>query len=96
MKNLLLPLVVVLTGCNTPKFENLSAPSKTVVARGLTFKVIYTGDQAEAFRLTALRPSRFREVPPAALEAMERASGCAVNPASLSGDPAKYVADLAC
>ena len=95
MKKLLVPMVI-LAGCNAPTFKNLSAPSKTIVAQGMTFKVIYTSDQAEAYRITNLMPPEFGRIQPAAVEAMEKASGCRVNQSSFQGDPAKLVADLVC
>lgn len=92
-----LPLFLIfLTACTAPTFRNLNAPSRDVTAQGLDFRVYYTLAEAEAYRLTPMLKPRYSIVQPAAIEAMEQASGCKVDRSRLQGDPAKFVADLIC
>jgi len=96
MKALVPLLLVLLAACNMPTYANLGAPSKTLTAQGLKFKIIYTATEAEAYRLTPMLKPRYDLVRAAGIEAIETATTCRVNPSRVTGDPAKLTAELIC
>lgn len=88
--------LLLVMGCSTGGVDVWGGQSSVVDAGGYRFKVIYTSDRAEAYRLTTKFRPKARVVFAAARSAMEQASGCKVVQSSMSGDVALVEADLLC
>lgn len=88
--------LIILAGCSTGGVDVWGGKSQIAEAGGYRFKVIYTQDRAEAYRLTTRLRPRARDVFAAASSAIEQASGCPVIASTLSGDVALVEADLLC
>lgn len=89
-------VLMCLSGCSAGGVDVWGGTSEVVEAGGYRFKVIYTSDRAEAYRLTTRLRPKSRQVFAAARVAMEQASGCRVVQSTISGDVALIEADLLC
>ena len=89
-----LPLLVLLTACNTagPHFRGL--PATTVTVQGSTFDVRVRGELAEAIRTNREYAPRFGPIRDRAGMAMAMVSGCTVK--EVRGDQAQATGILKC
>lgn len=86
----------VMMGCDSSHPAFMSVEAQTVIVRGSTFKVRIKGDKAEVIRTNFERIPKIGDTFPKAAEAIEIASGCAVVPNSMKGDPALMMARINC
>jgi len=87
---------VLLTGCSMGSPKVWDGVSKRVSEGEFQFNIKYNRERAEAFRVNVMLRPRSEQVFPAAVAAMERASGCEVIQRSLAGDVAMITANLRC
>ena len=94
MRKLLTIVILALVGCDTPgpEFEGI-APTRIAIGPSW-FDVRVRGARAEAIRLNTDFATRFDEVAPRGVWAIEKVSGCRVR--RLEGDAAVMQAWLDC
>ena len=93
---LVIPLVILLTGCDSPHPRFMKVEARKVTVDGSTFKIRIREGYAEAIRTNFERLPKIGDTFPKAAKAIEIASGCKVIPNSMKGDPALMVAKLDC
>ncbi len=81
-------------GNSHPAF--MSVQAQVIKVQGSTFEVRVKADEAQAIRTNFEFVPKIGDTFPKAAQAMEIASGCAVVPSSMKGDPALMVAKLNC
>jgi len=84
---------LLLAACDSPGPEFAGLPGTRVTVDGSTFSVRRSGNTAQAIRLNMERRAG---VMARGFVAIEQATGCAVRPGTLSGDPAVIYAKLTC
>ena len=89
-------VLTILAACSSPHPSFMSAEEQVVKVEGSTFKVRVKGDKATAIRSNFEYIPKIGDTFPKAAKAMQIASGCAVVPNSMKGDPALMVAKLDC
>lgn len=93
---ILLVSVMLLTACNGPSREMRGAVMQEITVEGADFRVFILGNRAEAVRTNFEFPATVASVFPRAIIAMETVSGCRIDPATATGDPAVIRAVLDC
>jgi len=91
-----IPVVILLTGCDSPHPQFSRVEAKKITVAGSTFKIRIRDDRAEAIRTNFEALPKIGDTFPKAAQAIEIASGCKVVPDSMRGDPALMVAKLDC
>lgn len=96
MRQTILFVGLLLAGCNTPPlgFAGID-PVRVQVAHSI-FDVRIKESRAHALRINSEPAINLAAVAPRARRAIEQASGCAVVPGSLIGDPVFITAELDC
>lgn len=96
----ILILACLLAACDTPNPTMIGAERHEVMLQGLRFVVFRKGSEAEVLRMGYLRRSERAPVQGMMIEAVERATGCAVIAGSLRtripGDTGEAMVDLDC
>lgn len=90
----ILPLMLLLTACNTPSQAFRDVPVSTVTIDGSTFDVRIKDRRAEALRTNVQYAPRMGPIGGRAAMAIEQVSGCLVH--DISGDQAVVQARLDC
>ncbi|NNK78282.1 MAG: hypothetical protein HKP40_06175 [Litoreibacter sp.] len=96
MRPVLATLLMLLSACNTSGVPVWNGQSTVVQSGAHRFRVVHTRTRAEAYRINPILRPKTREVLPAAVNAIDQVTGCAVDRTSLRGDVALVKADLIC
>jgi hypothetical protein len=89
-------LILFVTACDSPSPAMMGQAPTRVVVDGAEFSVRRNGTRAEAIRTNAMPFPSIGAIVIRAGEAMEQATGCAVDADSLRGDQNVMRADLIC
>lgn len=85
-----------LTACDSPSPAMMGITPTYVTVDGADFSVRQNGNRAEAIRTNAMPFPSIGAIVIRSGQAMEQATGCAVNPDTLRGDQNVMRADLIC
>lgn len=89
-------LLLMIAACDSPSPWYDKASGKTEIVSGYTFRVHSNGRRAQAIRVSRERRPHVALVVPAAMIAIERATGCAILRDRAKGDTNVIVAQIDC